>query len=161
MNGADVDQVEDAAGQAARPQRLLGVAEIANRLGVRRVTVSAWQSRYAEDYPTPAPDVVIGEGNHAPAGWLPERIEDWRRWVAGRDGQADPGTITGDQDGVARLGLTVRTLRILLREEIYTVAALESLSEPDLLDLPGLGRKGAEEIKLRLGANNRALRNAK
>lgn len=66
--------------EPAKPQKMLGTAQIADLFGVNQQTVRMWRTRYADTHPCPVPDVEVGEGKKIVAGWRPSRIPDWEEW---------------------------------------------------------------------------------
>lgn len=55
--------------------------------------------------------------------------------------------MTTDDTPVDRLGLSTRTRNALMNEEVLTLGAIRSLTDAELLRLPGLGRKGLYECR--------------
>lgn len=62
-----------------------------------------------------------------------------------------PQPQAGD-DHIYRLGLSPRTCNLLLRKGIKSISWLATLREGQLLAIRGLGRKGLEDIKVKLNA---------
>ncbi len=77
---------------------------------------------------------------------IEEQIDHMRRSVYSVLGLADKPELRPIED----LGLTKRTANVLKAEKIYCIAQLDRLTQPQLLKIPGMGRKGLEEIEATL-----------
>lgn len=53
---------------------------IASRVGLSHTTIRSYQ----REGKLPAPDAILGEGNAAKHGWLPETIDAWSATRRGR-----------------------------------------------------------------------------
>ncbi|EEZ90321.1 hypothetical protein HMPREF0578_0227 [Mobiluncus mulieris 28-1] len=63
-------------------QHFLATKQVAARIGVKPATLSR--------YKLPEPDAVIGEGQRAVKGWLPETIDAWNLARPGRGNWGEP-----------------------------------------------------------------------
>ncbi|RCG31948.1 hypothetical protein DQ384_05240 [Sphaerisporangium album] len=74
------------------PIRYVGAKQVGAWFGVPAATVSKWVSRYAQTYPTPEPDALVGDEDGAEfRAWLPAREAEWREWERGRPGRGAGG----------------------------------------------------------------------
>ena len=68
---------------AGMPVRHMAQEDIGRQLGKGRTMVNVWRARYKDTAdPFPEPDVEVGLGKHPLPGWLPERMDDIRAWLA-------------------------------------------------------------------------------
>lgn len=62
-----------------------------------------------------------------------------------------PGALLGQSDTLHALGLNLRVFGALVRAGILTVSELAHKPDRELLDIPGIGTKGVQEIRAALG----------
>lgn len=111
------------------PARYLGVAGVAEQLGVNRHAVHTWRTRYPTDsaHPFPVPDVEI---DGAP-GWRASRVTEVMRW---REVLRGLGADGGRPSAASRDYFAAATARGLDRDEAQRAIDLLTEEFPELTE---------------------------